>query len=193
MVLGICCGVLTGIAVLAFLSRREQGELFQRMGLYLYKLCCVYKLPFVEGTQVSMDLERLHPGSSNREMQMDYYVEKLKLFLIVLLAGSGLTLMLCLRIIMEGDLGKEAVIERGEVGAGSRDLYLQASVAGEREEVYVNVLERQLREEELEGIIQVVDAWGTFEQNEEPSYDILCEKKNCLYKHVLESEIIELM
>ena len=49
------------------------------------------------------------------------------------------------------------------------------------------------REEELEGIIQVVDAWGTFEQNEEPSYDILCEKKNCLYKHVLESEIIELM
>ena len=49
------------------------------------------------------------------------------------------------------------------------------------------------RDEELEGIIRIVDAWGTFEQNEEPSYDILCEKKNCLYKHVLESEIIELM
>ena len=31
----------------------------------------------------------------------------------------------------------------------------------------------------------------TFEQNEEPSYDILCKEENCLYKHILESEIIE--
>ncbi len=46
---------------------------------------------------------------------------------------------------------------------------------------------------ELEGIIQVVDAWGTIEQDEEPSYDILCEEENCVYQHVLESEIIELV
>lgn len=149
MVLGICLMVLAGIGLLAFLSRREQGELLQRMALYLYKLCCVYKLPLVEGQQVSMDLERLHPGSSGRELQMDYYVEKLKLFLVVLSAGCGLTMMLCLKLTMEENLGKEAVLERSEAGGGSKDLYLQATVAGTQEEVYVNVLERQLEEEEL--------------------------------------------
>ena len=149
MVLGICLMVLAGIGLLAFLSRREQGELLQRMALYLYKLCCVYKLPLVEGQQVSMDLERLHPGSSGRELQMDYYVEKLKLFLVVLSAGCGLTMMLCLKLTMEENLGEEAALERSEAGGGSKDLYLQATVAGTQEEVYVNVLERQLEEEEL--------------------------------------------
>ena len=96
-----------------------------------------------------MDLERLHPGSSGRELQMDYYVEKLKLFLVVLSAGCGLTMMLCLKLTMEENLGEEAALERSEAGGGSKDLYLQATVAGTQEEVYVNVLERQLEEEEL--------------------------------------------
>ena len=41
------------------------------------------------------------------------------------------------------------------------------------------------------GKIRVVDAYGTFGQSEEPSYDIYSEEKKCLYKHILESEIIE--
>ena len=40
------------------------------------------------------------------------------------------------------------------------------------------------------GKITVVDAFGTFEQSEEPSYDILVEEDNCLYKHICESEIL---
>ena len=40
------------------------------------------------------------------------------------------------------------------------------------------------------GKVEVVDAWGTFEQNEEPSYDIFVEEENCLYKHIPESHII---
>lgn len=35
-----------------------------------------------------------------------------------------------------------------------------------------------------EGIIFVVDAHGTFERPEIPSYDILVESENMLYKHV---------
>ena len=42
----------------------------------------------------------------------------------------------------------------------------------------------------LEGIISVVDAYGTFEQDEEPSYDIRVVGK-CLYKHVRQSLVIE--
>lgn len=40
------------------------------------------------------------------------------------------------------------------------------------------------------GIIEIVDSHGTFEQNEEPSYDIYVEKNNTLYKHIRESEVV---
>lgn len=46
------------------------------------------------------------------------------------------------------------------------------------------------------GKVYIVDAYGTFEQNEEPSYDIMVEDFNgtgqpCLVKHVRESECVE--
>ena len=40
------------------------------------------------------------------------------------------------------------------------------------------------------GKICIVDAFGTFEQSEEPSYDVLVVEDNCLYKHVCESDIL---
>ncbi len=40
------------------------------------------------------------------------------------------------------------------------------------------------------GKIWIVDAFGTFEQREEPSYDVFVEEDNCLYKHICESEIL---
>lgn len=51
-------------------------------------------------------------------------------------------------------------------------------------------------EEEVEGIVAIVDAWGTFEQNEEPSYDILVERyrdtgEPCLLKHIGEQYIVK--
>lgn len=46
------------------------------------------------------------------------------------------------------------------------------------------------------GGIYIVDKYGTFEQNEEPSYDIYVDNfidtnKPCLVKHIRESAIIE--
>ena len=43
-----------------------------------------------------------------------------------------------------------------------------------------------------EGKICTVDAYGTFEQNKEPSYDVMVENfdnsgKSCMMKHVIES------
>jgi len=35
-----------------------------------------------------------------------------------------------------------------------------------------------------EGIVLVVDAYGTFESPNTPSYDIMVENENMLYKHV---------
>lgn len=42
----------------------------------------------------------------------------------------------------------------------------------------------------LEGIIGIVDAYGTMEQKEEPFYDIEVGEEVVLYKHIQESEII---
>ena len=37
----------------------------------------------------------------------------------------------------------------------------------------------------------MVDAYRTFEQSVEPSYDVFVEEDNCLYKHICESDIIK--
>ena len=41
------------------------------------------------------------------------------------------------------------------------------------------------------GYVYVVDKYGTFEQDEEPSYDVMVKDENCLYKHVRESWIVK--
>ena len=41
-----------------------------------------------------------------------------------------------------------------------------------------------------EGIILIVDKYGTFEQNKEPSYDIMVTEENTLYKHIIQSMIV---
>lgn len=42
---------------------------------------------------------------------------------------------------------------------------------------------------EREGFIYIVDAHGTFEQNEDVSYDIMVKSENCLYKHIMEKYV----
>lgn len=44
--------------------------------------------------------------------------------------------------------------------------------------------------EEITGRIDIIDAFGTFDQNDEPSYDIYREENNTLYKHIPESFIV---
>lgn len=46
---------------------------------------------------------------------------------------------------------------------------------------------------ELVGTVYIVDAWGTFEQREEPSYDVMVDDigggTSCLFKHIEESSL----
>lgn len=53
-----------------------------------------------------------------------------------------------------------------------------------------DVVSFKFRNEIKTGTICIVDSYGTFEQNEEPSYDIINEEENMLYKHVRESGVI---
>lgn len=43
------------------------------------------------------------------------------------------------------------------------------------------------------GEIEIVDANGTLEQNEEPSYDIFAAEENLFCKHIRESDIIKII
>jgi len=55
------------------------------------------------------------------------------------------------------------------------------------------VLFKSAGEEQHVGMIKIIDRYGTFEQAEETSYDILVEgNPGCLYKHVRESDVIGL-
>lgn len=58
-----------------------------------------------------------------------------------------------------------------------------------------NEKEASYEERIFTGSVEIIDAWGTFEQNEEPSYDILVENAfgdgtTFLFKHIRESEIL---
>lgn len=156
MVLGIMIGILILLVILVYLSRKEEGDLLARMSFYMFKVCCLWRLPIVEKVQVRADLERLYPGASKREVQMEYYINKFRLFLTVLMAGCFLTLMLCLKTAMETGQAI-ASLDRGKTGEGEQEVSLSATVGSRTEELRVLVGERLLEEEELKTL---ADACG---------------------------------
>lgn len=153
MLIIICIIILVGFGALVFCSRKEQGEMPEKMSLYLYKFCCVHKLPIIETERVALDLERLNPGMSKRELQLDYYVEKIKLFLMVLLVGTLLTLLLCVKSVAVDNKGMDGV-ERGTAGEGEREVTLTAQVGENEEQLRIVVEEQLLRPEEVENLLQ---------------------------------------
>lgn len=153
MVVGICVFIVAIFIVLYTLSRREQGEPLQRMSSYLYKQCCIHKIALVERDGVRTDLERLHPGKSQRELQLDYYVNKLKLFLTVLLVGTLLTGLLCIKAGLEA--GEVAIgVERNPAGEGEQEVVLSAQVGEEQEKLRVLVNEQELTVQEQERLFR---------------------------------------
>lgn len=54
---------------------------------------------------------------------------------------------------------------------------------------YGDVVKFEINGEVKIGEIYIIDSNGTFFQREEPSYDIMVEDEECLYKHIRESLI----
>lgn len=54
---------------------------------------------------------------------------------------------------------------------------------------YGDVVTFKISDQIKTGLIKIVDAYGTFSQTEEPSYDVMIKEDNCLYKHIRESNI----
>ncbi|CQR25848.1 hypothetical protein BN1356_02195 [Streptococcus varani] len=62
------------------------------------------------------------------------------------------------------------------------------SILGKPKYTFEDCLEfkNQYMPEAKRGQVQIVDAWGTFGQTNQPSYDIYVPEENCLYKHIVE-------
>lgn len=62
------------------------------------------------------------------------------------------------------------------------------------DKVKFSVFDENKKEHELVGEIYIIDAYGTFEQNEEVSYDIMVEESPfgnpCLFKHITEPGVL---
>ena len=56
---------------------------------------------------------------------------------------------------------------------------------------YGDVVKFKLGDDIKEGIIAIIDKYGTFEDNSDVSYDIMNKKENILYKHFGEKFVIE--
>lgn len=54
---------------------------------------------------------------------------------------------------------------------------------------YGNLVKFELDGEIKEGIVYIIDKYGTFEDDSDVSYDILVGNENCLYKHINEKYI----
>ena len=55
---------------------------------------------------------------------------------------------------------------------------------------YQDKVEFKFNDSNKVGYIEIIDRFGTFEQQDEPSYDIMSYEDACLYKHVPESFIV---
>lgn len=85
---------------------------------------------------------------------------------------------------------KHSLLYHGIVQLGTESDLQQIPVPGRPRYIYGDIVRIKWEDAEKIGKVYIVDAHGTFDQSDEPSYDILVEEDNCLYKHILESEIL---
>ena len=58
---------------------------------------------------------------------------------------------------------------------------------GHAKYAYGDIVDFVMNDVVKEGVVAIIDAYGTFEQHIEASYDIMIQKENTLYKHIPES------
>ena len=80
--------------ILIFRSGKEQGNVLQRVSLYIYKRIHMWR-PLGNGmkrrdNRVVRDLISLHPEGSKDLLLQEYQVAKIRILLLILLAGNGI-------------------------------------------------------------------------------------------------------
>ncbi len=168
--IGIAVG--TGFVLLACLSRQEEGALLTRIAVYLYKKGCIHRMPLLNAHYVQRDLESLHPGQPGLLLQGEYYIQKLRLCLLVLCAGTLLGVLARAGSDMEGCLTKEGELLRPLPGQGEKQIKLRAWLEGEAlGELTVRVPERRLTWQEARELYgEFWETWKREALGDNPSW-----------------------
>lgn len=161
-----------GLVILAFLSRREEGKLLERMSVYLYKKGCIYRIPMLNAHHVQRDLESLYPGQSGLFLQGGYYRKKIQLLLSVLCVGTLLGVLARICSDMGSSLTEQGELLRPARGQGTQQVELQVRMQGEEPGVIsVQVPERRLTRQEAQELYEEFwEAWKRETLGDNPSW-----------------------
>ena len=148
----VCVLILVSYPVVAYLARKRDGPLFERMSIWLHDfLKGKLHIP-IESRAVAKDLECLFPAASKEEVKEIYYVRKWELILKIVLVGTLLCLGMRISSVLNGGVLGE--IPREESGQGDRNMLVEATVGTQTRELTLNIEERQLRKEEQELLLE---------------------------------------
>ncbi len=143
-------------------GREKKTEVFERMALYIYHVLCKRGRHSAKGRsslelfmhipQVDKDLRIIQPGKKMDNLQETYYVEKLRLFLMLFYLGSLLALFVYLSGAVSGILMQGRSIAKNTYGGG--DIYTNVWVETEDgkygQMVEVTISEKKYMPEELD-------------------------------------------
>lgn len=134
----------------------EKGILrfFYKAVMFCYKKMHLWKIPIPGRDTVKEDLKQIYPGENQRERITDYYVTKLTLSVIVLLAGI---LLLLIRHYGWKDVNAidQQWMYRGTEEEGMKKHNITGRVeGGDKYSFQIEVAPRRYTEEELQNIYQ---------------------------------------
>ncbi len=151
---GLCLAVLTGIA---FLARREPSpsrKAYYRSAAFLFRLTILRSLtgrqkPAIANGNVAKNLQTLNPGKNIDKSIRKYYVEKIRLALLLVFWGNllSLSVLICQAHYTSVDI--TGLIRKNNWKQGSLTLDLQAE-SGNKEEIAVMIEPKSLTEKEAE-------------------------------------------
>lgn len=148
----VCVLILISYPVVAYLARKRDGPLFERMGVWLHDfLKGKLRIP-IESRAVAKDLERLFPAASKKEVKEVYYVRKWELILKIVLVGTLLCLGMKISSVFKGGTLEE--ITREASGQGDKNILVEATVGTQTRELTLNIEERKLRKDEQELLLE---------------------------------------
>lgn len=155
--------ILCALILVAAIKNKEskKNDLFYNTASYLYLLIkrkwldagrdnSFLKTIFLQ-PQVKADLSALNPTLNKERLRTNYYIEKIKLFLIIVFLGDVLAIILSVssdgkELIVQGEY-----IERNDYGGGDiqTELLVKSKEGGFSKRIKVDIKERGYTDEEL--------------------------------------------
>lgn len=149
--------VLLLYLILFFFSRRNKCRfgLFENAATYIYELCSKRKIFRQKNAKESLHI--LHPeigGKEEREKSYlrQFYVNKIRLLLLLIFVGDILAICLFISGRMESSMAEGKYISRNTYGMGSKEMELQVQMGNQSDKMqqdFVLTVEEQKYEEAL--------------------------------------------